>query len=150
MPGLIDITPAVENIDVRGHAVMVSGLSVEAIGGLFLRFPKFREMVESNKYDVPSLLKMSDEAINAVIAASCGEAFTEQTAGYLGLGEKAEILGAIFKITMPRGPGPFVELMQTFGLVGASDTTSRSRRNSLNGTATPAPKNTRQESLPVG
>lgn len=152
MPGLIDITPAVETIDVRGHNVTVSGLSVEAIGGLFLRFPQFREMVETNKYDIPSLLKMSDEAIGAIIAASCGGAFSEQTAGLLVLAEKAEILGAILRITMPRGPGPFVDLMQAVGLVSAADSASslRDASNTLNGTGTRRPKGTRQESSQAG
>jgi hypothetical protein len=157
MPGLIDITPAVEMVDVRGHSVEVNGLGVEAIGSLFLRFPKFRQMVETNKWDVPSLLKMSDDAIHAIIASSCNGAFTEQTAGYLGLGEKAELLAVIFRITMPKGPGPFVDLMRTFGLIGAdaassmgSGTTSPSQLNSSNGTATRKPKSTPQESLLAG
>lgn len=157
MAGLIDITPAVETVDVRGHSVEVTGLSVEAIGSLFLRFPKFRQMVETNKWDVPSLLKMSDDAMHAIIASSCRGAFTEQTAGYLGLGEKAELMAVIFRITMPKGPGPFVDLMRTFGLISVdaassmgSDTTSPSQLNSSNGTVTRKPKNTRQESSPAG
>jgi hypothetical protein len=156
MPGLIDIAPALEHVDVRGNDITVSGLSVEAIGTLIFRFPKFRQMVETNKWDAEGLLKMSDEAIAAIIAASCNGAFNEQTANYLGLGEKAELLSAIFRITMPRGPGPFVDLMRTFGLIGAaasstaSDTISPSRLNSSSGMATRKPKNTPHDSLPGG
>lgn len=157
MAGLIDITPAVETIDVRGHSVEVSGLSVEAIGNLFLRFPRFRQMVETNKWDTQSILKMSDEAIHAVIAASCNGAFNEKTASYLTLSEKAELIGAIFKITMPKGVGPFVELMQAFGLLasGASNTALATTsplpsKNSSEQAAIRRQKSTHQESLPAG
>lgn len=156
MPGLVDITPAVETVDVRGHSITVRDLSVETIGSLFLRFPKFRQMVETNKWDAGSLLKMSDEAIAAVIASSCGEAFDEGTAGYLALGEKAELLAVIFRLTMPRGPAPFLDLMRTFGLLdGAASgtalgTTSPSPSNFSNGMGTRRHKNTAPASSSAG
>ena len=44
----------------------------------------------------------------------------EENAGRLALDEKAELLGAIVRVTMPRGPGPFVEaLTGLMGSVGA-------------------------------
>jgi hypothetical protein len=156
MPGLIDIAPALEHVDVRGNDITVSGLSVEAIGTLIFRFPKFRQMVETNKWDGEGLLKMSDDAIAAIIAASCNGAFNEQTANYLGLGEKAELLSAIFRITMPRGFGPFVELMRTFGLIESvasgmgSATTSPAASNSSSATGTRKQKHTPRELLQAG
>lgn len=156
MPGLIDITPAVEVVDVRGHSVRVVGLNEESIGQLLVRFPKFRQMWETSKWDVNGLLKMSREGISAIIADSCDGAFSEQTASYLGLGERAEILAAVCRVTMPRGFGPFGDLMRAIGLVDgaasnmASATTSPSPSNSSNGTVIRKQKSTPQESLSDG
>lgn len=139
MAGLVDIVPAVEVVEVRGLELEVSGLTVEGIGGLLLRFPELRKMFETRSLDLEALLKCSDKLIAALIAAGTGSAANkaaEKAAAGLALGEKAEVLAAILRVTMPKGVGPFVKLMDAFGMgdllaVGsqsatASDTTSPS------------------------
>ena len=119
MVGLIDITPSVETIDVRGHKAEVKGLSIKSIGALFLRFPDIRRMMETNSWEAAELLRLSDEAIAAIIAQAASDVLTEESAGHLTLGEKAEFLTVILRLTMPRGPGPFVDLMRAVGLLEA-------------------------------
>jgi hypothetical protein len=136
MPGLLDIAPLTENVTVRGAQVIVSGIDIPDIIDLLTRFPKIRKMWASGQWDVEQLLGMSKEAVVALIAGGCSN-LDEKNASNLALDEKAEILAAIIRVTMPRGPGPFMAtltaLMGTVG-GGASPTApaSKSRKPSPN------------------
>ena len=129
MAGLVDIVPAIETVEVRGQQLEVTGLTVEGIGSLLMRFPELRKMFETRSLDVEALLKSSDKLIAAVIAAGTGSAANraaEKAANGLSLGEKAEVVAAIIRVTMPKGVGPFVRLMDAVGMdnVGPSATAS--------------------------
>ncbi|RWO23369.1 hypothetical protein [Mesorhizobium sp.] len=136
MPDLLSIAPLTETVPVRGAKANVCGVPVKAIAGLLARFPDLRKMWATGKWDADQLLGMSDEVIAALIAAGCSN-LDEANAGNLALDEKAELLAAIIRVTMPRGPGPFVAtltaLMGTVR-VGASPTApaSKSRKSSQN------------------
>lgn len=136
MPDLLSIAPLTEKVPVRGAKAIIGGVPVAAIAGLLSRFPALRKMWATGKWDVEQLLGMSDEVIAAVIAAGCSN-IDEANAGNLALDEKAELLAAIIRVTMPRGPGPFMAtLTALMGTVGgaASPTApaSKSRKPSRN------------------
>lgn len=136
MPDLLSIAPLAESVPVRGAKASVKGVDVGEIVGLLQRFPKIRKMWATGQWDVEQLLGMSNEAISAVIAAGCAN-IDEANAANLALGEKTELLAAIVRVTMPRGPGPFMAtLTALLGTVGggASPTVpaSKSRKPSPN------------------
>ncbi|RWC25912.1 MAG: hypothetical protein EOS27_27050 [Mesorhizobium sp.] len=136
MPGLLDIAPLTEKVSVRGAEAIINGVPVKVIAGLLARFPDLRKMWASGKWDAEVLLGMSDDVIAALIAGGC-ENIDEANAANLALDEKAEILAAIVRVTMPRGPGPFMAtLTALMGTVGgaASPTApaSKSRKRSPN------------------
>lgn len=133
MPDLLSIAPLAETVPVRGQDVVVHGVDVHSIAGLLSRFPDLRKMWATGQWDYAQLLGMSDEMLSAVIAAGV-DVLDEANAANLALDEKAELLTSILRMTMPRGPGPFVAtLTALMGTVGggasptAPATTSRSR-----------------------
>lgn len=122
MVGLVDIeiVPTLQTVKFRGHDLGVCGISVETIAKLFMRYPEVKKVLESGAADVAaSLLKMSDDVVVALIAAGLGvfgDKTQEQKIASMALGEKAAILAAIVKLTMPDGLGPFVDLLTALGL----------------------------------
>ena len=136
MPDLLSIAPLTDTVSVRGAKAIVCGVDVGEIVKLLTRFPKLRKMWATGQWDVEQLLAMSGEAIAAVIAAGCSN-LDEANAKNLALDEKAELIAAIVRVTMPRGPGPFMAtLTALLGTVGgaASPTApaSKSRKPSRN------------------
>lgn len=108
MADLLSIAPLTEFVDVRGAKATVTGVSAKGIAGLIFRFPELRKMWASGKWDMAALLDLSDDILTALVAAGVAE-LDEANAANLALDEKAELLGAIVRVTMPRGPVPFVE-----------------------------------------
>jgi hypothetical protein len=124
MVGLIDIVPVDEKVVVRGKPVSVSGVSVEGIGRLLFRFPELRKMAETGKWNADELLTLSDDIVCAILAAGTGmpgNVQAEAGAMNLSIGEKAALLSAIIRVTMPQGVGPFTEaLTEMLGSVSAA------------------------------
>jgi hypothetical protein len=55
-----------------------------------------------------------------MIAAGCGypgDEAQEEVASKLAIDDQAELLSVIFKLTMPKGVGPFVEKLSGMGLL---------------------------------
>ncbi len=131
MVGLVDIVSVDETIVIRGTKISVSGVSVEGIGRLIFRFPELKKMAETGKWNQDGLLSLSDDIVCAVLAAGTGEpgnADAEKGAGKLAVGEKAELMMAIIRVTMPNGAGPFTKalrgMLDTLSAVGQSVTGS--------------------------
>lgn len=125
MPGFVDIAPVVETIEIRKQTIEVTGLTPKGVGRVIWRFPEVRKMIETRKFDIEALIDLSDEALAAVIAAGVGcpgDLEQERQAKNLTLEEKLLVLGAIAKVTMPNGPGPFVDAVSALmgGLAGGS------------------------------
>lgn len=110
MDGLLVIAPLSESVDIRGAAVPVGGLSAQAIAGLLYRFPEIMKMWGSKKWDAATLLSLSDQVVAAIVASACPR-IDEANAMHLSLDEKAELIGAVLRLTMPRGIGPFMETL---------------------------------------
>lgn len=119
MPGLLDIAPAVETVEIRGTKVEVYGVSVKGIAYLLQRFPELRAMLSGREVNADRLIEIGGDAVAAIIAAGTGYLGNEQAeavAGSLSLDEQADLLAAIVKLTMPGGVGPFVEKLSALGL----------------------------------
>jgi hypothetical protein len=131
MVGLIDIAPAVETVTVRGKPVEVYGVSASGIAYLLRKYPELRMLMSGMSIEQDKLFALGGEVVPAIIAAGCGHpgsADHEKAAAMLGVSEQFDLLAAILKLTMPGGPGPFVERLQNIaGAVGMSDQSGSGR-----------------------
>ncbi|TBA16102.1 MULTISPECIES: phage pre-tape measure protein [Rhizobium] len=122
MAGLLDIAPVTETVTINGTAVDVPGVSAKGIAHLLARFPEIRMAMTGRGVDASRWLEIGGDAVAAIIAAGTGhpgEDEYEAAAGRLGIEAQADLIAAILKVTMPGGPGPFVEkLTAQLGLVG--------------------------------
>ncbi len=118
MIGLIDIAPAIETVDVQGASVTVHGVSAKGLALLLGRFPELRKLMTGQEVQAEQLMAMGGDAVSAIIAAGCGypgDEAAESIAGKLSLDSQADLLGAILRLTLPRGVGPFVEKLTALG-----------------------------------
>lgn len=115
-----DIAPAIETVGVRGLKLKVLGLDVEHIAHLFREFPEVSKAISAQAVDIGALMKLSSRLLNAIVLGGLRDnemPGIEDGVKNLMLGEKAKIVAAIVRLTMPDGLGPFVELMTALGLV---------------------------------
>ena len=122
MVGLIDIAPAAHRVLVptsQGDApVDVRGLTFEDIRDLMVRYPKFIDMMDSG-LNAKAVMMAGPDAAAAVMAMACGSGNNpdvEKIMLTLPLGIQIEILGAMVKLTMPRGVDPFVDMLKALGM----------------------------------
>lgn len=127
MPGLLDIMPAAKRVMIptsEGEApVDVRGLSLPDVRDLLARFPEVIGMLGSGKVKAADVFAMGPDIVGAIIAAACGSGGVkeaEAAATMFSIGVQAEILTHVIKLTMPKGPGPFVEMLKALGLDVAS------------------------------
>lgn len=127
MVGLIDVVPAVEQVDVGGNKVAVHGVSAKGIAYLLGRFPELRAMMAGREVAVEDLMAMGGDAVAAIIAAGCGypgDEKAEAIAGAMSVDSQADLLGPILRLTMPKGVGPFVEKLTALSdALGADQST---------------------------
>lgn len=122
MVGLLDIVPAEETVEAGGQSVRVIGISALGLGHLLGRFPELRMLMSGQEVSVDRLMEIGGEAVAAIIAAGCGypgNPDAERVSVALPVGEQADLLGAIIRLTMPQGVGPFMEKLTA--LSGALD-----------------------------
>lgn len=121
MVGLLDIAPVAKQvlISVGGEEkpVDVRGLTILDIRDLIARFPEVVGMIGKG-VDAGIIMKAGPEVVAAIIAAACGSSGKagEDVASTLGAGVQAEILAITIKLTMPKGPAPFIALLKELGL----------------------------------
>jgi hypothetical protein len=113
MATLLDIGPLTEDVEVRGVALTVQGLTAGHIFQLFAEFPEMRKMVE-NKQGNPQdiMLGLAPELIAKMIAMALGEARNaevEAKVKTMGAGDQLTILAAVQRLSFPDGIGPFVD-----------------------------------------
>lgn len=121
---LLSIAPLNEVVPIRGELkVNVNGVQISDIVNLLARFPELRKMWAKGEFQPQQLAAMSEDIVVSLIAAGA-ENVDEANAKNLSLGERVEVIRAIMKVTMPSGPGPFVnaltEIMGAFGSEEAS------------------------------
>jgi len=130
MVGLIDIAPSVETVEVEGASVTVHGVSASGLASLLGRFPDLRKLMTGLEVETAQLMAIGGDVVAAIIAAGCGypsDEKAEGVAGKLSLDAQADFLGAILRLTLPRGLGPFVAKLTALGHIldadaGRSDT----------------------------
>lgn len=118
MIGLIDIAPRTEAVDVDGTKVEVHGVSASGLAHLLGRFPELRKLMTGLDVDATQLMAIGGEAVGAIIAAGCGypgDQKAEGAAARLSLDTQADFLGAILRLTLPKGIGPFVVKLTALG-----------------------------------
>lgn len=120
MSGLLSIAPVTETIDVLGSPVTVRGVSARGIASLLGRFPELRMLMSGKEVDATKLMAIAPDGVAAIIAAgtgSPGDVDAETIADQLPLDSQADLLGAILRITLPKGIAPFVEKLAALGSV---------------------------------
>jgi hypothetical protein len=140
MPGLLDIAPAVETVDVRGSKITVYGVSAKGIAHLLARFPELRLMMTGRSVDVNRLMEIGGDAVAAIIAAGIGfpgDEAQEEAACRLSIDDQADLIAAILKLTLPKGVGPLVEKLTGMGVLlnaeaSSSAAVTKSRKQSSN------------------
>jgi len=125
MAGLLDIAPLVEEFDIRGTKIDVGGISAAGVANLLSRFPDLGQLVtgRSNNVDPDRLFSLGGDVVQAVIAAGCGspgDKGAEEAAGKLSVGEQADLLGIILRISLPNGLAPILRLGAILNGDGAS------------------------------
>lgn len=132
MAGLPDLSPS-ETVMVGGEPVPVCGVSLKVLMQLFKRFPELTQLFGGGKeLDTARLIEMGDSVVSAIIAAGIGypdDKKQESLAGKLPLEVQLDLIGAIIRVTMPGGVGPFVEkLGMVTGTLGVEQPISTSSK----------------------
>jgi hypothetical protein len=118
MVGLIDIAPRTETVLVQGTPVPVHGISAKGLAHLLGRFPELRKLMTGQEVEIEQLMAMGGDAVAAIIAAGCGypgDQHAEDVAASLTLEAQVDLLGAVLRLTLPGGFGPFVEKLTALG-----------------------------------
>lgn len=134
MAGLLDIAPAAKRVlipsDGKDIPVDVRGLTIEDIRDMMVTYPDAMGMLDTG-FDVATVMAQGPKFLASVIAMACGAGNNpdaEKIASELPLGIQAEIIGHAMTLTMPRGVGPFKELLKKAGLTlkspGGGDTSA--------------------------
>jgi hypothetical protein len=124
MVGLIDIAPRTEMVDIEGASVEVHGVSASGLALLLRRFPDLRKLLTGLEVETTQLMTVGGEAVAAIIAAGCGypgDEKAESVAANLSLDAQADFLGAILRLTLPKGLGPFVAKLTALGSILDAD-----------------------------
>lgn len=126
--GLLDILPAVDTVTVAGKKLAIRALSVTDIAYLMVRFEEVRTLMAGGKLTTERLMAMGSEAV----AAICVSGVTSKKSTIaerhkleahfitLGLEQQVDILSAVVKVTLPKGPGPFVAAVTKLMSLGRS------------------------------
>lgn len=116
MTGLLDIAPQRTTVVVHGHALEVAGVTVRGIADLLRRFPELRQLFGGGESAIEQLAATMPDLVAAAIASGLGHAndqAQEDAAAALPAEAQAKLFGAVVKLTMPSGIGPFVEELAT-------------------------------------
>ena len=119
MVGLIDIAPLTAEVVIRGSSIAVTGVNAKGVAMLLARFPELRALVTGREVALEAMFALGGEVVAAVIAAGTGapgDVQAEKAADNLTLEEQADLLAAIFRLTMPNGVGPFVDRLTALGI----------------------------------
>lgn len=115
--GLIDIGDLTETVPVAGRDIAVTGIPIDGIIALFVRFPALREIFERRGASPAELMGAAPEIVAAIIAmgtrpagaGTAGDAAAEAVAVRLPAGTQLHLLEAIWRLTFPKGLGAAVE-----------------------------------------
>ena len=133
MASLLDIAPVTETVSINGTGVTVTGVSAQGVAHLLSRFPEIRMMMTGKAPDPARLVEMGGEAIAALIAAGTGHPGDQQheaIASTLSMEAQMDLISSIIRVTLPGGPGPFVEkLTALMAGVGAHSSSAQATKS---------------------
>lgn len=140
MATLLDIAPLIKNIEIRGTKLIVRGISALGVVYLFTRFPVLRALMTGKQIEgltVEAFIVMAPASVAAVIAVGLGyvgenpdeQEQAEEIAASLSLDEQIYTLTEIMEVTLPRGVGPFVEMIN--GLASKADVLGKAAATKL-------------------
>jgi hypothetical protein len=120
MTGLLDIAEERANVILGGQEIEVHGLTMEDVAKLLRRFPELRQLFGGGEEAMADALNAIPGLMVAVIAGGLGHLGDEEheaKARSLPAWMQNRLWGAVLKLTMPDGIGPFVEELGTaFGV----------------------------------
>lgn len=124
MVSLLDIADTKKTVPIRGKEIPVNGISAEGIAHLLAAFPDLRKLMGGKSEEVTpdALMQFAPRAVAVAIASGTGLSGSkegEAAAAKLSIGEQVELLAAIIDMTFPQGFGPFVERLDSLGVVSA-------------------------------
>jgi hypothetical protein len=122
MASLLDIGPLIRVIEIRGTKLQVRGISALGVVYLLNRFPVLRAAMTGHSMKdmtMEMLVALAPEAIASIIAVGLGYNGTsiedqekaEEVTGGFSIDEQIYALTEILEVTLPRGIGPFVEMI---------------------------------------
>lgn len=116
MSSLSSILPLTETVVVRGLDIEVPGCSVKELGRALFRFPQLATVFQdAHMAKIGSaILDAGDDVANVIIAAGLrvsGNQDEEAGIANLALGEKATLIAAILRVSLPDGPRPLLDLL---------------------------------------
>lgn len=161
MSSLLDIAPSARQITIREKTITVKGISAQGVVYLLNRFPIVRQIMTGHKIEdlsVETFMVIAPDAVNAAIACGFGFVGTdleeqekaEEIAASFSIDEQVHALTEIMEVTLPRGVGPFVEMIRALtkkaeelGKAAATRLAEQSSGVSQTATASTAPGDTR-------
>lgn len=124
MPGLVDLVLPKRVRVFYGVEIPITGVDVDYLGTLWDRFPQLSDMAANGTFGAREILALGPEAAAAFIAAGTGAGGNQKAeaiARELPIADKLELIADILEMSMPRGPGPFVEafvrIMTALGMI---------------------------------
>jgi hypothetical protein len=122
MTSLLDIAPSGRQITIRDKTLTIKGISAQGVVYLLNRFPLVRQIMTGHNVEdlsVETFMVLAPEAVNATIACGFGFVGTnpveqekaEEIAASFGIDEQVYALTQIMEVTLPRGIGPFVDMI---------------------------------------
>lgn len=114
MISITDLVPVAEKVSIRGHAVEVNGLSFEHMARLIAGFPAVAGFF-TDGVNAAAFLAASPDLAAMVIGAGIGQddPASVEAIKKLPAGDAVKLLNAVLKGTMPDGPGPFLQMLET-------------------------------------
>jgi hypothetical protein len=161
MTSLLDIAPSGRQITIRDKTLTIKGISAQGVVYLLNRFPLVRQIMTGHQIEglsVETFMVLAPDAVNAAIACGFGYVGTnleeqekaEEIAASFSIDEQVHALTEIMEVTLPRGIGPFVDMIngltkkaEELGKAAAMRLGAQSSGASPTGTASTAPGDTR-------
>lgn len=147
---LLDIGTLAETVTLtNGKKLLVYGISVEGLFGIFNRFPEVGKWFKGGKLEMKDLIEQAPAAIAAIIAAGSGFSGNEEAetkAALIPVESQLDILEVLVRLTFKSGFGPFVQRIVALSKAAESLSFGRvpdmmSRPVPKNASSTDTPKN---------
>jgi hypothetical protein len=116
---LLDLAPLKRTVRLRGVDVDVVGIAAQDIPYLVGRFSVLGRLAAEGRFGLDELAAAAPEALAAILACGIGargDEAVEARAKELKLGEQAALFAAIVEVSLPDGPGPFLDALRKLGL----------------------------------